>query len=58
MTSKNKAGGSSSHGEYEDFDWGQVSLYAKETSSLHYYKILPEPDHGFVSILSHMLMQG
>lgn len=29
MTSKNKADGSSSHGEYEDFDWGQVSLLHK-----------------------------
>lgn len=39
MTSKNKAGGSGSLGEYED--WGQVSLYAKETSSVRYFKISP-----------------
>lgn len=58
MTSKNKAGGSSSHGEYEDFDWGQVSLDTKETSSLHYDKISPVSRPGLVSILSHTLMQG
>lgn len=39
---KEQTGGSSSHGEYEDFDWGQVSLNIKETSSLHRYKIPPE----------------